>query len=116
MLQVKEPEMRNHLLIESQGEYEAKSAQAFLAMAAALKRQGGGVEIMLVQNGVMPARAGASGEALTDALKAGVGVWADEFSLRERALPAASLMAGVSAAPLQKVIERMAQGWNVIWH
>ncbi|MGQ0531104.1 MAG: DsrE family protein [Caulobacteraceae bacterium] len=108
--------MRNYLLIESQGEYEAKSAPAFLAMAAALKRQGAAVEVMLVQNGVLPARAGASGEALAAALAAGVGVWADEFSLRERALPEATLLRGVTAAPLSKVIERLAEGWNVIWH
>jgi predicted peroxiredoxin len=108
--------MRDYLLIESQGEYDAKSASAFLAMAAALKQRGSDVEIMLVQNGVLPARAGAEATALASVVAAGVGVWADEFSLRERALRAASLMPGVRAAPLSKVIERMTDGWNVFWH
>lgn len=108
--------MRNYLLIKSQGEHEAKTASNFLAMGAALKRQGAGVEVMLVQNGVMPARAGASGEALSGVIQAGIAIWADEFSLRERALPAGSLAGGVTAAPLARVIERMAAGWNIIWH
>lgn len=108
--------MRHYLLIESQGEYEAKTAANFFALAAALKREGAGVEIMLVQNGVMPARAGASGAALASAIQAGITIWADEFSLRERALPPGSLADGVTAAPLGRVIERMAAGWKLIWH
>lgn len=108
--------MRNYMLIESQGEHEAKTVSDFFAMAASLRLCGAGVEIMLVQNGIMPARAGAAAEALAGALQAGIAVWADEFSLRERALPAASLVDGVTAAPLGRVIERMAAGWNIIWH
>lgn len=108
--------MRNYMLIESLGEHEARTVSDFFAMATSLRLRGAGVEIMLVQNGVMPARAGARSEALAGVVRAGIAVWADEFSLRERALPAASLADGVTAAPLARVIERMSAGWIVIWH
>jgi intracellular sulfur oxidation DsrE/DsrF family protein len=108
--------MKSYVLIESQGEHEAVSARRFLAMAAQLKRQGARVEVMLVQNGVMAARAGASADALTSAIKFGVAVCADAFSLKERAIDASALAPGVTAASLGRVVERMADGWNVLWH
>ena len=108
--------MKNYLLIESRGEYEALSTRPFLALAGRLKRGGAGVEIMLVQNGVMAARAGASAEALVAAIGSGAPVFADAFALEERAIDARSLRSGVAAAPLGRIIERMAEGWNVVWH
>ncbi len=41
---------------------------------------------------------------------------ADEFSLRERAISADELASGVRAAPLDVVIDRMADGAKTIWH
>jgi hypothetical protein len=43
-------------------------------------------------------------------------VLADDFSLRERGIAPASLSGGVKAAPIDSVVERMAAGWNAIWH
>lgn len=108
--------MKNYLMIDSQGSFEAASTADFFALACDLKRQGGAVEIMLVQNGVMAARAGAKDDALSLALKAGVQVLADDLSMRERALSNGVLARGVKPAPISTVVERMAAGWNVIWH
>lgn len=108
--------MKSYLLIESQGEHEAAGVAQFLELAEALGRKGDRVEVMLVQNGVIAARKGAKADALERLIRAGVTVCADEFSLRERALPEKSLKKGVKPAPIGQIIDRMAEGWNVIWH
>lgn len=108
--------MKDYLFIESRGTFESASATSFLGMARDLARQGCCVEIFLVQNGVMPARAGAKAEALAAAIQSGVAVLADEFSLRERALAREQLAKGVTVAPIGTVVDRMADGWKILWH
>jgi predicted peroxiredoxin len=108
--------MKRYLLIESRGAFEAADAPHYLALATALRVEGAKVEIMLVQNGVMPARKGARTEGLSAAVQAGIPVWADEFAMKERALRSQDLIAGVKAAAIGTVVDRMADGWNVIWH
>jgi hypothetical protein len=108
--------MKKYLLIESRGEYESAGARDFLEMALTLKRQGAAVEVMLVHNGVIAARTGARAGGLAGLLAQGVIVMADDFSLRERALAPSSLMHGIEARPLGAIIDRMAEGWNVLWH
>jgi predicted peroxiredoxin len=108
--------MKRYLLIESRGAFEAADAAQHLALATALRAEGAKVEIMLVQNGVMPARKGARAEGLSAAVHAGIPVWADEFALKERAMRAQDLIAGVKAVAIGTVVDRMADGWNVIWH
>jgi hypothetical protein len=106
--------VKNYLCIESQSTFEAAGAARFLEMARDLKAQGYGVEILLIQNGVMSARNGSAG--LGDLLQSGIQVWTDDFSMRERAMATAQLKRGIRPAPIALVIERMAAGWNVLWH
>jgi predicted peroxiredoxin len=108
--------MKQYLFIESQGAFDAAEAPKFFALARDLKQQGSTVEILLVQNGVMPARAGAKADGLGAALQAGIAVFVDEMAMRERALKEGDLARGVKPAPIKTVVERMAAGWNVIWH
>lgn len=108
--------MKDYLFIESRGTFESAGAASFLGLARDIARQGGKVEIFLVQNGVMPARAGAKSEALSAALQSGISVLADEFSLKERALSREQLAKGVKPAPIGTVIDRMADGWKILWH
>jgi predicted peroxiredoxin len=110
-----EATMKRYLLIESRG-FEAADTANHTALAAALVREGAKVEIMLVQNGVIPARKGARAESLIAAIQAGIPVWADEFAMKERALAPKDLVAGVKQAAIGTVVDRMADGWNVIWH
>jgi len=104
--------VKNYLCIESQ----SVDTRHFLALARDLKKQGNGVEVLLVQNGVMSAPAGAKSDCLGEVLQSGIQVWADDFSMRERALAAADLKRGVRPAAIALVIERLAAGWNVLWH
>jgi len=45
-----------------------------------------------------------------------VQVLADEFSLRERGITAGRLVEGVKAAPLDVVIDQLAEGRKALWH
>ena len=108
--------MANYLLIESRDPFESADSAHYYNLATGLAGNGDKVTLFLVQNGVLPARRGAQSGGLADAAAAGVEILADEFSLRERAIPADGLIAGVAAAPLDVVIDAMAAGSKTIWH
>jgi predicted peroxiredoxin len=106
--------MNRYLLIESCDPFESVDATRWCELAAELKRAGHEVTLFLVQNGVLAVRPHGRREGLERALKAGVEVCADDFSLRERGIE--SPARGVKAAPIDIVIDRMATGWSPIWH
>jgi sulfur relay (sulfurtransferase) complex TusBCD TusD component (DsrE family) len=108
--------MSTYLLIESRDPFDSNDTRHAAELALQLARSGHEVEVFLVQNGVLPARAGSRHDDLRQLLAARVGVLADEFSLRERGIGAAALVAGVRPAPIAHVIDRMAGGWKTIWH
>jgi hypothetical protein len=106
--------MANYLLIESRDHFARDGFCSVLA--GTLARGGVQVALLLVQNGVLGARAGAQAGALARMAAAGVALYADEFSLRERGIAFGALSHGVRAVSLDIVIDRMAEGWRVVWH
>ena len=64
----------------------------------------------------MPARAGALAPNFSELAQAGIEVLADDFSLRERGIPADRLQPGVKASTLDVVIDGLAAGTKAIWH
>ncbi len=108
--------MAKYLLIESRDPFESNEVANTYQVASGLAGAGNEVTLFLVQNGVLPARFGVKSDALAAAAGSGVTVLADDFSLRERAIDAAQLVAGVAAAPLDVVIDQMADGAKTIWH
>jgi intracellular sulfur oxidation DsrE/DsrF family protein len=64
----------------------------------------------------LPARSGARSGDLTKLAGAGVRVLADSFSLKERGIDEARLASGIAAAPLDVVLDALAEGAQVIWH
>jgi hypothetical protein len=48
--------------------------------------------------------------------KEGVEVLADDFSLRERGIVAGRLASGVKSAPIDVVVDQLADGRKTIWH
>ena len=108
--------MNDYLLIESLDPFESNDVEDYWRLAAGLARGGSRVTLFLVQNGVLAARTSTRGERLGAIAAAGVEVLADDFSLRERGIGAASLVAGVRSAPLDTVLDRLAQGRKALWH
>ena len=108
--------MADYLLIESRDPFDSNDVATYCGLAGDLARRGKEVVLFLVQNGVLTARSGAQSELLRNAARDGVVVLADEFSLRERGIPADGLADGVTGSPLDRVVDEMAVGAKVIWH
>jgi predicted peroxiredoxin len=108
--------MADYLLIESRDPFDSKDAGSYHALAADLAKGGSKVTLFLVLNGVLAARPSRQAGTLTEALKAGVEVLADDFSLRERGIPADRLVAGVKASPLDRAVDQIAQGRKALFH
>jgi sulfur relay (sulfurtransferase) complex TusBCD TusD component (DsrE family) len=111
-----ESAMSRYLLIESRDPFETADVTYAYELAANLVKAGNTVTLFLVQNGVLPARKSAKSDALSALAKAGVEVLADEFSLRERGIVAERLATGVKPAPLDVVIDQLAEGRKTLWH
>ena len=107
--------MSNYLLIESRDPFSTQAVASHVELAVALRRAGSRVTLYLVQNGVLPCRAGADGDALNEALAAGVEVLADDFSLRERGIRDADVARGVKPAAIGLVVERLADSWKALF-
>ena len=108
--------MAKYLLIESRDPFDSNDVASNYELARNLKAGGNEVTLFLVQNGVLPARPCTRSAELAAVAKAGVQVLADEFSLRERGIDVDRLVAGVSAAPLDVVIDQLAEGRKAMWH
>jgi len=108
--------MSKYLLIESRDPFETSEVAYFYNLAGGLRAAGNEVTLFLVQNGVLPARPSARSEPLGALTRARVQVLADEFSLRERGIPATRLLGGVKAAPLDIVIDQLSEGRKALWH
>ena len=108
--------MAKYLLIESRDPFDSNDCENFCRLAEGLAVAGNDVTFFLVQNGVLPARPGARSKLLADLTDAGVEVLADDFALAERGICAENLVAGVTAAPLDVVVDQLAEGRKAIWH
>ena len=108
--------MPKYLLIESRDPFDSNDTGFCSDLARQLAAAKNEVTVFLVQNGVLPARAGAKAGGLTQLTGAGISVLADSFSLKERGIDAARLANGVKAAPLDTVLDALAEGAQVIWH
>jgi sulfur relay (sulfurtransferase) complex TusBCD TusD component (DsrE family) len=106
--------MQKYVLIESRDPFESKAVEAHYRLAAALAEAGDEVTLVLVQNGVLPARPEAR-TALDTLPRAGVTVLADELSLRERGLSPSRLAPGVRPASMEAVVDGLAEGRKVLW-
>jgi intracellular sulfur oxidation DsrE/DsrF family protein len=108
--------MSRYLFIESLDPFESNDVANYAELAAAVGREGNRVALFLVQNGVLAARRGARTDALRALAEHGIEVLADEFSLRERGIRPDRLAPGVRPAPLDVVLDRLADGCKVLWH
>jgi len=108
--------MASYLFIESQDPYEFRDTVFCSDLARRLADAGNHVTIFLVQNGVLPARAGVYSAVFSELAQAGVEILADDFSLRERGISSERLPSGVKPSALDFVIDRLAEGAKVIWH
>jgi len=108
--------MAKYLLIESRDPFECNDVGYYYDLAQGLVKEGNEVTLFLVQNAVLPARRSTKSDSLTKLVDAGVEVLADEFSLRERGIGNDRIVANVKPAPLDVVVDHLADGSKTIWH
>ena len=108
--------MSKYMLIESRDPFDSRDVAFSYDLATGLAKAGHEVTLLLVQNGVLPARRGAKEIGLAAVMAAGVKVLADDFSLRERGIADTRLVAGVEPTPIDVVVDHMAAGHKTLWH
>ena len=108
--------MTHFVFVESRDPYESADCQTLHELAAGLAGRGHQVTLFLVQNAVLPARAGSRfSSQLTALVTQGVHVLADEFALRERAI--AETARGVNAANFDELTRLMMEpDTRALWH
>src|SRR5262245_16689190 len=97
--------MISYLFIESRDPFESRNPQFVVDTAAALKQRDNEVTVFLVQNGVLAARNKARRSSLSELAKAGVRILADDFSLKERGISQANLIAGIQSSNIDALVD-----------
>lgn len=108
--------MSRYLVVETRSRWESSEVGGLLDLVRGLS-EASRVDLFLIQNAVLMARAGAEPglDALVD--EPNVQVWADDFSLDCRGLGAESLNPGVRRAGADALVELLARpGCKPIWH
>ena len=107
--------MTKYLLIQSRDPFDSGRAASDYELASSLAQKGHEVSMFLIQNGVLAARKSAHFNGLQKAAQSGVRMLADEFSLRERGIQGSHLAEGVQSAPLDRVVDQLAEGRTALW-
>ena len=108
--------MSEYLFIQSQDPFTETRTHAQYDLATRLAQAGNTVRMLLVQNGVTPARRGARCEAFDALIQAPVSILADSLALTQRQIDTSQLKAGVQASALDIVVDAMIAGHKVIWN
>jgi len=108
--------MSNYLFIQSQDPFTERRTRHQYDLAVELFRAGHRIQLLLVQNGVTPARNGARTPHFDALIAAGVPVSADDFSLRQRQISHSDLKESVTMRSLDCAIDALLEGYKVIWN
>ena len=108
--------MSEYLFIQSQDPFTETRTGAQYDLAIRLANAGNQVRVLLVQNGVTPARRGARCEAFDALANASVTVLADTLALTQRQIATHQLKIGVQTSDLDTVVDAMLAGHKVIWN
>lgn len=108
--------MADYLFIQSQDPFTETRTIGQYELAARLAQAGNRVSVVLVQNGVSPARQGADCTTFDALADSPVTVLADEFALRQREIETSQLKKYVEVCALDVVVDAMLAGHKVIWN
>ena len=110
--------MARYIMVETRDPFESRDVHHYYDMATQLAEKGEHVTLFLVQNGVLAARKTAPNNPLTALLGGKVEVFADSFSLRERAINDGERSDGIAVAEIDKLVDLMMadDDTKVMWH
>ena len=108
--------MSHYLFVQSQDPFSDVRAPLQYQLAIDLKKRGHDVTVVLVQNGVVPARQQAVCPAFDELAVSGLTLIADAFSLEQRDIGQQQLKNNVTTGSMENVIDAMLAGHKVIWN
>ncbi len=107
--------MDTYVLVGSRDPDSPDSRRCY-ELAGMLADSGAEVTVFLVQNGVLAARRTSAGAAALSSLASRAAVVADDFALRQRAIPAAETADGVTDGDIDDLVDAvMADRCKVLW-
>ena len=103
------------MIVETRDPMVLRDVEWTAGLLATMRQAGRSCTLMMTENAVLGARGSACPLALSRLSHEGVEIVADGFALAERGIPEGELAAGISAADLNVVIDRLVAGDTVIW-
>ena len=107
--------MAGYVLIAARDPWDGPEQEQVFDLASSLAEARDSVAIYLTENGVLAARAGGGERWMAPLLAAGVDVFADPFALAERGISQARMVQGVTAAPLERLVDLLVDGRSALW-
>ena len=107
--------MPGYVLIAARDPWEGGESERVFELASALSEVRDRVTVYLTENGVLAARADAGERFLSPLIAAGVNVFADPFALQERGIARERMVQGVEPAPIERLVDLLAQGGPALW-
>ncbi len=109
--------MSRYVFIESRDPFDSRDTEFLTETAADLKKRGNEVTVFLVQNGVLGVRRNARASHIPKMARVGITLLADGFSLAERGIAPAELLAGVRESSIDALVELIVrENTKAIWH
>jgi sulfur transfer complex TusBCD TusB component (DsrH family) len=108
--------MGKYLVIESRDPFDSSDSNYFSELVQGIAGRGNQTTVLLIQNGVLPARQGSKyNDRIANLVRDDVQVLADGFSLRERAIR--NLTDGVQITEIERIVDLLLEpGTKAIWH
>jgi predicted peroxiredoxin len=107
--------MAGYVFIAARDPWEGAEAVRVFELAGSLAETRDGVTVYLTENGAFAARADAGERLLSPLIAAGVNVMVDPFALQERGIARERIVSGVVAAPIEQLVELLAEGTPSLW-
>jgi predicted peroxiredoxin len=107
--------MAGYVFIASRDPWEGTEGLRVFELAASLAETRDAVTVYLTENGAFAARADAGERVLSPLIKAGVNILVDPFALQERGITRDRLVEGVIAAPIEQLVDLLADGAPSLW-
>jgi sulfur transfer complex TusBCD TusB component (DsrH family) len=108
--------MAGYVFIAARDPWDGPEHEQVFELAGTLAEARDSVSIYLTENAVLAARAGGGERWLRPLLSAGVSVFADPFALAERGITAERVIEGVVSAPIEQLVDLLAEGRQALWY
>jgi predicted peroxiredoxin len=105
----------SHLFVQAESHAKPADLAATYDRITQLAQDGGHVTVFLVEDGVLTARQGPHASPLANAVGAGVEVFVDRRSLRDRGIRPSRLVRGARTAGIHALSSRIANGERATW-